>query len=66
MSAQSGKSLPLICSLVSWLVTDKQEKAVQTAKEKKAELETKLKWKQGQQERSKKFGAVRNVTSPKF
>jgi len=39
VSAHSGKSLSLICSLVSWLVTDEQEKAVLTAEKRKAELE---------------------------
>jgi hypothetical protein len=48
------------------LVTDKHEKAVSTAKERKAELETKLKWKQKHQKRSQKFGAVRTKASPKF
>ena len=62
MPAHSSKSLPLICSLVSWLVTDEQEKAVQTAKKRKGELETKLKWKKEHQEKTQKFWAVRIVT----
>jgi hypothetical protein len=48
------------------LVKDEQEKAVQTAKKRKAEKETKLKWKKEHQERSQRFGAVRRETSPKF
>jgi hypothetical protein len=52
--------------LVNWSVEDKQEKAVQTAKERKAEFETELKWKQEQQERSKKFGAVRQKPHRNF
>jgi len=44
------------------LVTDEQEKAVQTAKKRKGELETKLKWKKEHQEKTQKFWAVRIVT----
>jgi hypothetical protein len=48
------------------LVTDEQEKAVQTAKKIKTELETKLKRKKEHQETSQKLGAVRTETSQKF
>lgn len=66
MSAHTGKSPPLISSLVSWLVTDEQEKAVQVAKKRKTELEAKFKKKKDDQEKSQKVGAVRIETSPKF
>jgi len=48
------------------LVTDEKEKSAQAAKKRRAELETKLKWKKEHQERSQKFGALRTQTSPKF